>query len=108
MGDVSMTQFVTARQQAQGDSRKDDKKSANNAKAHKRIDVGHAEEAVSKTVDHVEERIQPRHFAPYWRQRMGGVNHARQESQRHDQKVLECCELVEFIGPYASDQSERS
>src|ERR1700722_2661233 len=52
-----VTQFVTACQQPHGDQREHDENPADNAETRERTYVGHAEEAISKAIDHVEKRI---------------------------------------------------
>ncbi|KAG0193347.1 hypothetical protein DFQ28_005577 [Apophysomyces sp. BC1034] len=77
-----MTQLVPARQQAYRQCRDRDEKAADHGQAGKRRHVGRAEKAKAKSVDH--------------------------ERQRHDQEVLECRELVEFLGPDPGDQAQRA
>src|SRR5690349_15670318 len=61
--------------------------------------VRQAEKAVAEPVDHIEERIEMRQRLPERRQRMDRVEDAGQERQRHDDEILECRQLVEFVGP---------
>jgi hypothetical protein len=39
---------------------------------------------------------------------MRRVEHAREERERHNQKVLKCSKLIELFGPNAGDQTERA
>src|SRR6185503_1148840 len=68
--------------------------------------IRQAEKAVAEAVDHIEERIEMRQRLPERRQRMDRVENAGQERQWHDDKILECRQLVEFVGPDSRDQSE--
>src|SRR5215510_7968660 len=101
-----VTQLVAACKQTHREHSQHHEKGGDDREAHERIDIRLAEKTVAKAVDHVEERIEPRHLAPAGRQRMRRIEHTRQERERHDDEVLERGELVELLGPDAGHHAE--
>src|SRR5258708_37764505 len=104
----SVAQLVAGGEHAHRQHGQHHEKTGDNREARERIDIRHPEETVAKTVDHVEKRIEPRYFTPYRRKRMRRVEHARQERERRNQKILKRGELVELFGPDTGDQAERA
>ena len=104
----SVPQLVPALQQEQRERRQAEAENPHDAEACFRRNVGKPEKAVTKAVDHIEERIEMRQRLPERRQAVDLVEHAGQERERYDDEVLECGELVEFVGGNAGDQTQRA
>src|SRR2546430_9403117 len=94
----SVPQLVAALQQEQRERRQAEAENPHDAEACFRRNVGEPEKAVTKAVDHIEERIEMRQRLPERRQAVNRIEHAGQESERHDQGNLERGELGAFVG----------
>src|SRR5207244_13423854 len=93
----SVPQLVPALQQEQRERRQAEAENPHDAEACFRRSVGTPEKAVTKAVDHIEERIEMRQRLPERRQAVDRVEHHGQGSERHDQEIMECGALVEFV-----------
>src|SRR5205085_5200413 len=76
--------------------------------ARRRGDIRQSEEAVTKAVDHIEERIEMRQRLPERRQAVDRIEHTGQEGERHDEEVLKRRQLVELVGPDAGEETENA
>src|SRR6266536_6124749 len=102
----SVPQLVPALQQEQRERRQAEAENPHDAEACFRRNVGKPEKAVTKAVDHIEERIEMRQRLPERRQAVNRIEHTRQEGERHDEKILKSRQLVELVGPDAGKQSQ--
>ena len=96
-----------ARKHRQRDERQPQRAAADDDQAGSRRNIRQAEKAVTKAVDHIEERIEARQRLPERRQRMDRIENAREKRQWQDEEILECGELVELLRPDSGDQPER-
>src|SRR6478735_4819723 len=85
----SVANLVADLQQMEAHATHDSERTAHDRQAEPRRHIARAEEAVAKSVDHVEERIEVADLAPDRRQRLDRVEDAGEESHRHDDEVLE-------------------
>src|SRR6185295_15708811 len=95
----SMPQAVAALQEEKREQRETQCCAADHQQADPRRDVGQSEKAVTKAVDHIEERIEVRHFLPELRERMDRIENTGEKGQRQDEEILESGELIEFFRP---------
>src|SRR5436190_1441662 len=105
---ISVPKLVAALEQKQRQRGQAEAENSHDDEARFRCNVGEPEEAVTKAVDHIEEGIEMRQGLPERRKAVDRVEDTGQESERHDQEILKCRELVEFVGRDASDQSQRA
>src|SRR5574340_1473799 len=92
--DASVSEFVAATQQHQGNRGYCHKAGTGDQQTEPGGVVGLADEGVAEAVDQVEHRIGARDTLPERRQRMNRIEHAGQEGERQDEEVLERRELV--------------
>ena len=69
------------------------------------MNVGDAEEAVPKRVNHVQNRIDVRHALPKLRQQFNRVKNPAEISQRRENKVWHDGDVIEGAGEYAVQKS---
>src|SRR5688500_2910596 len=78
---ISSSQLVAGFEQHKAHRGHREERRGHQREAEERGHVGGAEKPVAEAVDHVEERIAVRKPAPHGRQRVDGVEHARQHGQ---------------------------
>src|SRR5205823_14846854 len=105
---ISVPKLVSALEQKQRQRGQAEAENSHDDEARLRRDVGEPEKAVTKAVDHIEEGMEMQQGLPEGRQVVDGVEHAEQERERHEQKLQEGREWVEFIACDAGDQAQRS
>src|SRR5215471_15142070 len=103
-----MPKLVAVLEYPQGQSAEHRGAGGNESEANCRGDVGKAEEAIAKAVDHIKERIEVRQSLPERRQGVDRVENAREKGQGHDQKILERRQLVELVGHDTGDKPQRA
>src|SRR5690242_5090397 len=80
--------LVPGLEQPHAQSREQEQAGDDDTDAHLGSDIANAEEAVAKTVHHIEERVQMRGRLPERRQRFYGIEHPGEKRERHDDEVL--------------------
>src|SRR6185369_15816830 len=104
---ISMPQPVARSQERETGERYGNQATADHRQARRRRHVRNTEETIAEAVDHVEKGIRVRQIEPELGQGVNGVEHAREESERHDDEVLERRHLVDLFRQDAREQAER-
>src|SRR5260363_383336 len=86
---VSISEFITTRKQAQRQTCQRRAACTRNDQAGDWRKIGNAKKAITESVNYIEKRIQAGNGMPERRQGMDGIEHARQQGQRRNQKILE-------------------
>src|SRR5487761_2376438 len=83
---VSVSQFITALEQREGDGGEHCQVGERDGQTPCGVDIGHAEKAVAKAVDHVEKWVELRHPLPERGQRGVRKEPPGQKRERHDEE----------------------